>query len=111
LPSTQDFGESFGRELLKTKELSGATQAGGSGLTLHFDELSVLNLSKEAALLPPVLKDGACAAERVNKNRKELKKFKGEQGVKRIFCGPRVQGRERLKLTNKRSVWYLLLLS
>ena len=50
-------------------------------------------------------------AERVNKNRKELKKFKGEQGLKRIFCGPRVQGREPLKLTNKRSVWYLLLLS
>ena len=30
----------------------------GSGLTLHFDELSVLNLSKEAALLHPVFKDG-----------------------------------------------------
>jgi hypothetical protein len=32
-------------------------------------------------------------AERVNKNGKELKKSKRELGVRRIFCGPRVQRR------------------
>jgi hypothetical protein len=33
----------------------------GSGLTLHFDELCVLNLSKEVALFHPAFKDGASA--------------------------------------------------
>jgi hypothetical protein len=30
-----------------------------SGLTLHFDKLSVLSLPKEAAFLYPIFKDGA----------------------------------------------------
>jgi hypothetical protein len=31
----------------------------GSGLTLHFDKLSVLSMPKEAALLNPAFKGGA----------------------------------------------------
>ena len=39
-------------------ELVERLRPSGSGLTLHFDKLSVLNLSKEAALLYTVFKDG-----------------------------------------------------
>jgi len=35
---------------------------------LHFDEFSVLNLSKDAALLHPSSKAGLGAAERVNRD-------------------------------------------
>jgi len=45
---------------------SARAQAEGSGLTLHFDRLSVLSLSKEAALLYPAFKAGFGAAEWVN---------------------------------------------
>ena len=51
----KDSGELFDHESLKTKGLSQSAQTGGSGLTLHFDELSVLNLSKEAMLPHPGL--------------------------------------------------------
>jgi hypothetical protein len=40
--------------------------AGRQGLTLHFDRLSVLSLSKEAALLHSAFKDALGAAEGVN---------------------------------------------
>jgi hypothetical protein len=37
----------------------GVSSVEGSGLTLHFDKLSVLSLPKEAALLHPAFKGGA----------------------------------------------------
>jgi hypothetical protein len=39
---------------------------GCSGLILHFDELSVLSLSKETALFTPIQKSAFGAAERMN---------------------------------------------
>jgi len=40
---------------------SARAQAEGSGLTLHFDRLSVLSLPKEAALLYPAFKRAGLA--------------------------------------------------
>jgi len=40
--------------------------AGRQGLILHFDKLSVLSLSTEAALFTPIRKSGFGAIERLN---------------------------------------------
>jgi hypothetical protein len=47
----------------------------GSGLILHFDELSVLSLSKEAALFTPIKKSGFGAVERIKKGGESLPAF------------------------------------
>ena len=51
---------------LSTLRLPGLKAVACSGLTLHFDRLSVLSLPKEATLLYPPSKAGLGAAEWVN---------------------------------------------